>query len=120
MRNRETRLRRAREITSQINRLAEELNRILQVQSEEEEESVQPEPDKVTSREVSPPRRDPRIDIQVGDRVEISNGYRGLFGATKGSKGRVIAINNDYVDLRLESNGKGVTRKKKNVFRIPE
>ena len=119
MRDQDINIRRARKITNEITRLSLELERILQLNTDEEEE-VQIPNSAQGRREVSPPPRRPRDDLQAGDRVEISNRYTGLFGATRGSRGRVIAVYGEYIDLRLESNGKGITRKKKNVFRIPE
>lgn len=116
---RDQNIKRARKITNKITCLSLALERTPQLDIDEDEQ-VQGPISGQARREVSPPPRDPRTDLQVGDRVKISNSYQGLFGATKGSRGRVIAIYEKYVELRLESNGKGVSRKKKNIFRIVE
>ena len=91
---------RIREISSQINDLSEELERLLRI----EENSNQADPAPNTHRH-----------IRIGDHVEITNTYLGRFGATRGSKGVINGIHRNIVTLRLDSNGAEVSRGIANV-----
>jgi hypothetical protein len=53
-------------------------------------------------------------ELEVGDRVLILNQHRNLRGAT----GKIIAVQNKQVSLRLDKEKKVIQRSKKNVRRI--
>ena len=91
---------RMREISSQINELSEELERLLRI--EENENQTNPAPNT-------------RRPLRVGDHIEITNSYVGRFGATRGSRGIICSIHRNTIYLRLDSNGAQVSRGITNV-----
>ena len=96
---------RIRQISSQINDLSNELDRLLRIE----------DTDSQRAPAASAPTVDFSLEPRVGDRVEITNTYLGLFGATRGSKGRVAEVLGNRISLRLERNGAIVSRGTRNV-----
>ena len=94
---------RIREISRQINDLSLELDRLVRIEDNDNNNSRQA------------PARDFSREPTVGDRVEITNRYFGRFGATRGSRGRLVDIQEDRASIRLESNGAVVTRGIRNI-----
>ena len=92
---------RIREISSQINELSEELERLLRIE-ENNNAQVHRAPNA-------------RRNLQIGDHIEITNSYIGRFGATRGSRGIITGILRNTIHLRLDSNGEEVTRGRTNV-----
>ena len=91
---------RIREISSQITELSRQLETLLRI---EESNNVQTD-------------RAPTVsEFQVGDHVEITNSYIGLFGVTRGSQGTVQSIRGNNIFLRLDSNGTIVSRGIRNL-----
>ena len=99
--NRRATRQRIREISSQINDLSEELERLLRI---EENNNAQ-------VHRASNTRR----DLQIGDHIEITNSYISWFGATRGSRGIITGIHRNTIHLRLDSNGAEVTRGRANI-----
>jgi replicative DNA helicase len=54
------------------------------------------------------------INYQIGDRVEITNNYRGL----RGTQGIVTHVTPQQVTIRAEGHRRVITKKKTNVRRI--
>jgi hypothetical protein len=53
-------------------------------------------------------------DFQIGDRVEITNNYKGL----RGSQGVVTHITAHQVSLRVDGHRRVINKKKSNVRRV--
>jgi transcription antitermination factor NusG len=87
-------------ISSQIDQLSTQLNRLLIAEAEEQQQEQRP--------------RTNRIEIKEGDKVEITNNHKGL----KGARGTVISVTPKQVALQLEVNKNIVYRSKTNVRRI--
>ena len=96
---------RIREISLQINDLSIELDRLLHLEDNNTNSNNNQES---SATDFS---REPQID----DIVEITNSYIGLFGATRGSIGRITEIQENRVSIRLENNGRIVSRGVRNV-----
>ena len=110
MNNQERRNRRIREISQEINRLSEELQQILQVETTNRPADLRPalQRENANTEEV----------FQVGDQVRVLNRYVGRFGATKGSTGTVTGIEENYIYFRLDRNGSIVHRHRRNLALI--
>jgi transcription antitermination factor NusG len=87
-------------ISSQIDQLSTQLNKLLIAEAEEQQQEQRP-------------RRN-QNEIKEGDKVEITNNHRGLQGA----RGTVISVTPKQVSLQLETNKNIVYRSKTNVRRI--
>ena len=94
---------RIREISRQINDLSLELDRLLRIE------------DNTNNNSRQAPARDFSQEPAIGDRVEITNSYLGRFGATRGSRGQLVAIQENRASIRLEANGAVVTRGIRNI-----
>ena len=84
---------RIRQISDEISRLSEELYQLTLLESESD-------------------------TFEIGDRIKITNWYRGKHGANKGSTGVITDISGEYASFRLDSNGKIASRKLKNLIVI--
>ena len=84
---------RIRQISNEISRLTEELHQLTLLEDESD-------------------------TFEIGDRIKITNWYRGKHGANKGSTGIIIDIRGEYAYFRLDSNGKTASRKIKNIVII--
>ena len=107
MNNQERRNRRIREISQEIHRLSEELQRLLQVVEGDRRDNEEPAPRSENQAQAD--------TLRVGDQVQILNRYIGRFGATRGSTGTVTAIEENYIYLRLDRNGEEVHRHRRNL-----
>ena len=98
--NRNTRLtRRQTEIqrlSRDIEELASRLNLLIIEESQQEQQEQQIE------------------DFQIGDRVEITNNYRGL----RGTQGIIMNITPQQVNIRAQGHRRLISKKKTNVQRI--
>ena len=98
--NRNTRLtRRQTEIqrlSRDIEELASRLNQLIIEESQQEQQEQQIE------------------DFQIGDRVEITNNYRGL----RGTQGIITNITPQQVNIRAQGHRRLISKKKTNVRRI--
>ena len=54
------------------------------------------------------------INYQIGDRVEITNNYRGL----RGTQGIITHVTPQQVSIRAEGHRRVITKKKTNIRRV--
>ena len=54
------------------------------------------------------------INYQIGDRVEITNNYRGL----RGTQGIITHVTPQQVSIRAEGHRRVITKKKTNICRV--
>jgi hypothetical protein len=85
-------------LSRNIEELATQLNRLLIEENQENEEREQEQ----------------LIDYQIGDRVEITNNYRGL----RGTQGIITHVTPQQVSIRAEGHRRVITKKKTNIRRI--
>ena len=101
--NQETRLTRRQTEIQRLSRniedLATRLNQLILEESQETQENQQQAPDD---------------DFQIGDRVQITNNYRGL----RGTQGIVTNVTAQQVSIRVEGQRRTINKKKTNVRRI--
>lgn len=105
-RDRQTRITR---ISQQIDTLSTELNRLIlednQDQNQEEQQGNRPQP-------VTTPTT--QTELKEGDRVVITNNYKGQ----RGSIGTITGVTKHQVSLRIEGQRRVINKKKNNVRKI--
>ena len=110
---RDRRQTRITQISQQIDTLSSELNRLVikdnldTNQTGQEQQGNQPEP-------VTTPTTAERTELQEGDRVVITNNYKGQ----RGSVGTITSVTKHQVSLRIEGQRRVINKKKSNVRKI--
>jgi preprotein translocase subunit YajC len=101
--NRETRLttrqNEIQRLSRDIENLATRLNQLILEENQETRENQLQESDD---------------DYQIGDRVQITNNYRGL----RGTQGIVTNVTAQQVSIQIEGNRRPINKKKTNVRRV--
>ena len=103
---RQTRKQRIREISQDIDTLSAQLNQLI-IEDNQEDQAIAA--DQQTDN--SPPLNN---DLNIGDRVEITNNYR----KQRGLKGTVTHLTAQQVSLRIDGERRVVNKKKTNVRKI--
>ena len=113
---REARNRRVQEITEEIAQLSTELQELLSIEDHNQRQQVtrEPRPNRAGSRRVTVYQQEQTRPLQVGDRIEILNSYRGL----KGHRGTVTRFTSSRVWFDFDSTGNNTFREKQNLRRI--
>ena len=83
-------------LSQDIEQLATRLNQLILEENQQELQQVQND------------------DYQIGDRVEITNNYRGL----RGTQGIITNVTPQQVNIRAEGYRRTITKKKTNVRRL--
>ena len=114
MNNRRDRQTRITQISQQIDTLSTELNRLI---IEDNLDTNQQGHEQQGNRPTPPaaaPITDEQTELSEGDRVEITNNYKGQ----RGSIGVITSVTRYQVSLRIEGQRRVISKKKSNVRKI--
>ena len=114
----EARNRRVQEITEEIANLSAELQELLSIGADDQQVNRQAIPqtrqNRTRTRRVTVYQQEEQRPVQVGDRVQILNSYRGL----RGERGTVTRFTTSRVWFDLDSTGENTFGEKQNLRRI--